>query len=53
MHALLFKVIFLIPVSISYSNYRNSLHDAKDEDNVDSNVDDNRDFDRFVVRALQ
>lgn len=36
-------------VSISYSNYRSSLYDSKDEDNVDSNVDDsNRDFDRFV-----
>lgn len=36
-------------VSISYSNYRNSLHDAKDEDNVEANMDDNnRDFDRFV-----
>ncbi|CAL1679343.1 unnamed protein product [Lasius platythorax] len=36
-------------VSISYSNYRSSLHDSKDEDNADSNVDDtNRDFDRFV-----
>lgn len=40
-------------MSISYSNYRNSLHDAKDEDNVEANVDDNnRDFDRFVVSAL-
>ncbi|XP_050453976.1 serine/threonine-protein kinase RIO3-like [Cataglyphis hispanica] len=36
-------------VSISYSNYRNSSHDTKDEDNADSNMDDsNRDFDRFV-----
>ncbi|XP_011869834.1 PREDICTED: serine/threonine-protein kinase RIO3 [Vollenhovia emeryi] len=36
-------------VSISFSNYRSSLYEAKDEDNVDSNVDDsNRDFDRFV-----
>lgn len=36
-------------VSISYSNYRSSLYDTKDEDNADSNVDDsNRDFDRFV-----
>lgn len=36
-------------VSISYSNYRNSSHDTKDEENGDSNVDDsNRDFDRFV-----
>ncbi|XP_072762044.1 serine/threonine-protein kinase RIO3 isoform X2 [Anoplolepis gracilipes] len=36
-------------VSISYSNYRNSSYDTKDEDNADSNVDDsNRDFDRFV-----
>lgn len=40
----------LISVSISFSNYRNSLYDTKDEDNADSNVDDsNRDFDRFVV----
>lgn len=45
---------FPISVSISYSNYRNSLHDSKDEDNADSNVDDtNRDFDRFVVSAAQ
>ncbi|XP_070157561.1 serine/threonine-protein kinase RIO3 [Polyergus mexicanus] len=36
-------------VSISYSNYRNSSHDTKDEENADSNMDDsNRDFDRFV-----
>ncbi|KAM0728963.1 Serine/threonine-protein kinase RIO3 [Formica fusca] len=36
-------------VSISYSNYRNSSYDTKDEENGDSNVDDsNRDFDRFV-----
>ncbi|KAL6261299.1 hypothetical protein P5V15_008820 [Pogonomyrmex californicus] len=36
-------------VSISYSNYRSSVHDSKDEDNVDPNVDDsNRDIDRFV-----
>jgi len=35
------KLLFLISVSISYSNYRNSLHDIKDEDNIDSNVDDN------------
>jgi len=35
-------------VSISYSNYRSSVYDSKDED-VDSNVDDiNRDIDRFV-----
>jgi len=41
-------------VSISYSNYRNSLHDTKDEDNIDSNVDDNnKDFDRFVVSTAQ
>ncbi|XP_011698127.1 PREDICTED: serine/threonine-protein kinase RIO3-like, partial [Wasmannia auropunctata] len=36
-------------VSISYSNYRSSLYDAKDEDNANPNVDDSkRDFDRFV-----
>lgn len=41
-------------MSISYSNYRSSLYDSKDEDNVDSNVDDsNRDFDRFVVSAAK
>lgn len=34
-------------VSISYSNYRNSPHDVKDEDSIDSD-DSNRDFDRFV-----
>ncbi|XP_012532222.1 serine/threonine-protein kinase RIO3 [Monomorium pharaonis] len=36
-------------VSISYSNYRSSLYDIKDEDYTDSSMDDNnRDFDRFV-----
>lgn len=37
-------------VNISYSNYRNSSQETKDEDSVDPNaVDDvNRDFDRFV-----
>ncbi|XP_012059558.1 PREDICTED: serine/threonine-protein kinase RIO3-like [Atta cephalotes] len=36
-------------VSISFSNYRSSLYNIKDEDNADFNVDDNnRDFDRFV-----
>lgn len=48
-----FKLFLLVSVSISYSNYRISLHDTKDED-VDSNVDDgNRDIDRFVVSAAQ
>ncbi|KYQ56729.1 Serine/threonine-protein kinase RIO3 [Trachymyrmex zeteki] len=36
-------------VSISFSNYRSSLYNIKDEDNADCNVDDsNRDIDRFV-----
>ncbi|KYN30629.1 Serine/threonine-protein kinase RIO3 [Trachymyrmex septentrionalis] len=36
-------------VSISFSNYRSSLYNIKDEDNADFNIDDsNRDFDRFV-----
>lgn len=40
-------------MSISYSNYRNSSHDTKDEENEDFNVDDsNRDFDRFVVSVV-
>lgn len=42
------EVISLVSVSISYSNYRNSPHDVKDEDSIDSD-DSNRDFDRFVV----
>lgn len=41
-------------MSISYSNYRSSLYDIKDEDNADSNTDDsNRDFDRFVVSTIR
>ncbi|XP_032676684.1 serine/threonine-protein kinase RIO3-like [Odontomachus brunneus] len=34
-------------VGISYTNYRTSSYDIKDEDNVDSD-NSNRDFDRFV-----
>ncbi|EFN80105.1 serine/threonine-protein kinase RIO3 [Harpegnathos saltator] len=35
-------------VSISYTNYRTSSYDTKDEDNIDSDSGNNRDFDRFV-----
>lgn len=35
-------------MSISYTNYRTSSYDTKDEDNVDSDSS-SRDFDRFVV----
>jgi len=50
-YMIILNLILLILVNISYSNYRNSPQDGKDEESVDSD-DSNRDFDRFVVRIM-